>query len=272
MSRVSVLMGIYNCAPTLEAALASLEHQTYTDWELVVCDDGSQDDSFAIAKAFAQRLPDQVVLLKNDQNLGLNRTLNRCLEQARGEYIARQDGDDISFPHRFEQQVAYLDAHPEMALVSAPMVLFDHQGDWGVTRPKANPEKEDLIDTGAFAHAACMMRREALQAVGGYSVGQHLLRVEDFHLWYKLYQAGYRGANLSAPLYRAQDDRAAQGRRSWQNRVNEARVRWLIFKDFGLSLQHLPRVLRPLLVGLLPGPLYRKLHQGRLGAREEANR
>ena len=105
-------MGIYNCASTLQEALDSLYAQTYQDFEIILCDDGSKDKTYEVALE-NQRKHDNIVLLRNEQNLGLNVTLNKCLAAAEGEYIARMDGDDISLPTRFEKQVKFLDEHPE---------------------------------------------------------------------------------------------------------------------------------------------------------------
>lgn len=265
MTKVSVLMGMYNCADTLPEAIRSIQAQTFRDWELLLCDDGSTDSTYAVAQAFQQE-DRRIRLLRNERNLGLNETLNRCLKEAQGEYIARQDGDDVSLPDRFEKQVAFLDSRPDIALVSGIMLLFDEGGDWGQTHPVAEPMPRDLLPTGAFAHAASMMRKDALNKVGGYSVSPGLIRVEDYHLWYKLYLAGYRGVNLQVPLYRGRDDRQAQARRTFQNRLNEARVRLMIIRDFKLGARYLPTLVRPLAVGLLPGPVYRWLHQRKLGA------
>ena len=121
-------MGIYNCAPTLAEAIDSILAQTYENWELILCDDGSADHTYNIADSYRQRYPEKIVLLKNEQNMGLNHTLNHCLDHATGEYIARMDGDDISLPERFEKELNYLLTHPEYAIVSSPMVYFDENG------------------------------------------------------------------------------------------------------------------------------------------------
>ena len=91
--KISVLMGIYNCADTLPQAVASIQKQTYPNWELILCDDGSSDHTYEVAQALAAK-DDRIVLLHNDRNLGLNQTLNACLAVATGDYIARMDGDD----------------------------------------------------------------------------------------------------------------------------------------------------------------------------------
>src|SRR5699024_2253424 len=95
MASVSVIMGIYNCEETLSQSINSIIDQTYTDWELILCDDCSLDNTYNIAKTFADQLKN-IVLLKNSKNEGLNYTLNKCLRYAKGQYIARMDGDDIS--------------------------------------------------------------------------------------------------------------------------------------------------------------------------------
>ena len=129
MARISVLMGIYNCAPTLQEALDSLYAQTYQDFKIILCDDGSKDDTFKIAEENAKK-HENVIVIKNERNMGLNYTLNHCLEYADTEYIARMDGDDICLPTRFEKEIKFLDEHPEYAVVSAPMIYFDEHGEF----------------------------------------------------------------------------------------------------------------------------------------------
>ena len=198
--RISVLMGIYNCASTLQEALDSLYAQTYQDFKIILCDDGSKDDTLKIAEENAKKHPN-VVVIKNERNMGLNYTLNHCLEYADTEYCARMDGDDISLPTRFEKEINFLDEHPEYAVVSTPMIYFDENGEFrrGVVT-EGEPKKEIFNNGSPFCHAPCMVRTEAYKAVGGYTVASKLLRVEDYHLWVKLYIKGYKGYNLPEPL------------------------------------------------------------------------
>lgn len=264
MGKVVFLMGIYNCEDTLGPALDSLLAQTYPNWQAVLCDDGSKDGTYQVALSYQQAHPERFVLLKNPKNLGLNATLNRCLEVAEGDYIARQDGDDVSFPQRIQEEVEALRAHPEVAFVSTALTLKDQEGIWGQTHPLPFPKNRDLIRGVPFAHAPLLIKKEALTAVGGYSEGKWLLRVEDFHLWYKLYKQGFLGMNLLTPLYEATDDREAAGRRRFRHRFNECYVRFLIFRDLKPGFWSFPHIFRPILVGLLPPFLYRRLHRGSL--------
>lgn len=259
--RISILMGIYNCADTLPEALDSVLAQTYTAWKMIMCDDGSTDLTIQVARKYKNEYPNKFVLIRNKKNMGLNYTLNHCLKYADTEYVARMDGDDISLPERFEKEIELLDSHPEYAFVSCPMIYFDDKGDFGCGKPICNPSKNDFIVGSPFAHAPCMVRTEAIKKVGGYSVSDKLLRVEDYHLWYKLYKAGYRGFNLEEPLYKMRDDRNAYHRRNYKNRINEAYVKWLILRDFHLPPYKAVYILRPLIVGLLPSGLYGMLHK-----------
>lgn len=258
--KVSIIMGIYNCANTLADAIDSILAQTYSSWELILCDDGSSDNTLQLAMDYQRRYPEQIKLLQNSTNLGLNKTLNRCLEHAAGEYIARMDGDDLSLPERLEREATFLDEHPEYAIVSCPMIYFDEHGDWGTGTSIAAPQGCDFVRGTPFCHAPCMVRAEAFRAVKGYSEDPRTLRAEDYYLWFCMYAAGYRGANLSEPLYKMRDDENAYKRRKFRYALNEAYVRFSGYRMLKLPLCSYLYTLRPILVNLLPKPIYQFLH------------
>ena len=260
MARIAVLIGVYNCASTLVEALDSLYAQTYQDFKVILCDDGSTDLTYGVAKQYADN-HDNIILIRNENNKGLNYTLNRCLDYADTAYCARMDGDDISLPTRFEQEIRFLDEHPEFALVSCPMIHFDENGCFRTGEAIEYPQKKDFVHGSPFCHAAAMIRTNVLKEVGGYTVDDRLLRVEDYHLWMKIYAAGYKGYNLQMPLYKMRDDRQALMRRTWLGRKNEMYVR-----NLGVEMLDLPwytRVyaLRPLLAYLAPRRIYNLIHK-----------
>ena len=261
MAKVSVIMGIYNAADTLARALESVANQTLADVELILCDDGSEDASASVAADFAARYPGRVVLLKNQENRGLGAALNRCLAAARGEYIARMDADDVSLSHRLERQAGWLDCHPEDALVGCAMIHFDEDGDYRVSCPPERPQLRDYLLGTPFCHGTVMVRREAYRAVGGYRENRDTLRVEDVDLWLRLYEKGFRGRNLTEPMYRMLDDRHAASRRKFRWRVNSARIRFRAAGRLRASVWYRILALRPVAIGLLPGPVYRYLHR-----------
>lgn len=261
MVTISVIMGIYNCESTLQEAIDSIINQTFSDWELIMCDDGSKDGTFEVASKIREKYPTKIVLLKNEQNQGLNYTLNRCLSVAKGQYIARMDGDDISDPSRFEREVEELNGNPEIAIISTDMSFFDEKGIWGRTHVTQRPQRTDFLSATPFCHAACMVRKEAYLAVGGYSVSKRLLRVEDYHLWVKMYEKGYRGMNIQYPLYMMRDDRNAQGRRKFRYRINESYVKAYAIKALKLPVWTYIYCLKPIIIGLMPMRVYRFMHR-----------
>lgn len=260
MYRITVLIGIYNCASTLIEALDSLMSQTYHDFKVILCDDGSKDDTLQVAEAYAER-HQNVIVVKNERNMGLNYTLNHCLEYADTEFVARMDGDDLSMPTRFEKEIQFLDSHPEYAVVSSPMIYFDEQGDFRTGKGNGEVRKMDFLHGSPICHAPSMTRTEALKSVGGYAVDPRLLRVEDYNLWIRMYAAGYKAYNLSEPLYKMRDDRNAKARRNWMTRRNEMYAMSTGFRLLGLPWYTQLYALRPLLAHIAPTWLYNLYHR-----------
>ncbi len=241
MARISVIMGIYNCASTLVEALDSLYAQTYQDFIIIMCDDGSSDDTFAVAQRYAEE-HDNIILIKNENNRKLAATLNRCLELVDTEYVARMDGDDVSLPSRFEKEVMFLDNHQEYALVSCPMIYFDENGDWMTGIEKEKPQKHDFYFGHLFCHAPMMMRTSILKEIGGYTDEPWTIRCEDYYLWYKIYKAGHFGYNIQEPLYKMRDNRDAFKRRTVKSRWNYYKVSVRVKKSLGLKFPYLSGV------------------------------
>ena len=261
--RISVIMGIYNCVSTLREALDSLLAQTYQDFKVIMCDDGSKDDTVKVAQEYLDKYPDKFILIQNIRNRGLNYTLNRCLEYADTEYCARMDGDDVSLPDRFEKEVRFLDEHTGYAIVSGPMIYFDENGEFRRGRGRGEVKPMDFIHGSPFCHAPCMVRTAVYKAVGGYTVDKKLLRVEDYHLWFKMYKAGYKGYMLPDPIYAMRDDRNATARRTFSKRLHVCRVMSWGFRQLNLPLWTQVYAMRPILVGLLPQGVYNYLHRHR---------
>lgn len=256
-------MGAYNCAVTLDAAIRSIAAQTYTDWELVACDDASSDSTSAVLSGWASREP-RIRVIRNESNQGLAVALNRCIKEARGELLVRQDADDVSLPHRLGALVAAMDANPGQTVIGSWMTCFDDAGDTGSIRTKEYPTKEDLAGGTVFCHPTCIMRKAAIVGLGGYGTEPWIWRNEDYHLWFKLYAAGLSGMNLQESLYRYRDDQEAFKRRGWSSRWREAKVRWVGYGMLGLPLWRRPAALIPLLKCLVPYWAYGIVRRRRL--------
>ena len=201
MPLVSVIMGVYNCADTLDRSIESIINQTYPNWEFIICDDASTDDTLEVLKKW-QSKDNRIVVLHNEKNARLAATLNKCLEQCSGKYVARMDGDDESLPLRFEKQVEFLEKHTDIDCVGTASELFDENGTYGTRMLKEYPEKEDLLLNPIFMHPTIMMKAEVYRELGGYTVSKKTMRAEDLDLWFRFCAAGFCGYNLQDVLFR----------------------------------------------------------------------
>ena len=262
---ISVIMGVLNCEGTLDESLECISTQTERCWECILCDDGSTDSTAEVIRKWQERFPEKIIFFRNERNRGLAASLNLCLKEAHGEFIARMDGDDRCSPDRFEKELAYLSSHPEKDIVSTDMQCFDAAGVWGLRAYPTEPEVKDLVHGVPFCHAACIVRKEALVTAGGYSESEDYARVEDYELWVRMYDMGYRGGNIHEPLYQMRDDRNAAGRRKWKYRINEARVRMQAVRTLNLPIWMTIYAIYPLIMGLIPRRLATALHRLRLG-------
>jgi glycosyltransferase involved in cell wall biosynthesis len=193
---VSVLMPIYNAQLTLGEAVDSILAQTFSDFELIVVDDGSTDRSLEMLHQYA-RLDTRIRIISRP-NTGIAGALNEAINVARGEFIARMDADDISLPTRFEKQVGYLRAHPEIVLLGSRVMLVEPFGTpMYETRHDLDHDQIDrdlLRGVGwAVVHPVAMMRAQALRATGGYRADR--VPIEDLDLFLRLTEIG-RAANL----------------------------------------------------------------------------
>lgn len=264
MPKISIIMGIYNCDRYLKESIESIINQSYNDWELIMCDDNSTDNTYKIALEYSKEYETRIRVLKNKENMGLNYTLNKCAKVAKGSYIARQDGDDISITERLKKEIAFLEEHKEYALVTSSMITFDESGDWGIIKNAEKPTNRSFIKGSPINHAPCMIRKEVFDEVKGYTIEEKLLRVEDYHLWFKIYAKGYKAYSIQEPLYKMRDDKDAQKRRNWKNRLNEVRVKKIGFKMLKIPKRYYIYILRPIMVGILPSKLYSYMHKNKL--------
>ncbi len=181
---VSVLMSVYNDAKYLPGAVDSILGQVFGDFEFVVIDDGSTDGS----RAILERYCDPRLVLVRQEHEGLVRSLNRGLSVASGRYVARQDADDISLPSRLLKQVAFLEAHPDVALVGSAVDLIDD--DMRVLRRHVYPTEHlelcSLLDkvVNPLPHSTIMFRRDVVAGLGGYD--ERFTRAEDYALYLRL--------------------------------------------------------------------------------------
>lgn len=198
MPRVTVLMPVRNGARYIEAAVMSILGQTYTDFELLVVDDGSTDETPALLARIASR--DSRVRAVSRSPAGIVAALNFGLGAADGDYVARMDADDIAFPRRLEWQVRALDARPRLIACGGNYLVFGAERALGISALSDAACKARLLLFPCFLHSSTMLRRSALKRTG-IVYRSEFPHCEDYRLWSELAQHG-EFANLPRPLMR----------------------------------------------------------------------
>lgn len=187
---IDVVMPVYNAERYLVGAVSSILSQTYRKFRLICIDDGSTDQSADILHDLAAQ--DSRLVVIHQSNQGITSALNRGLAICNAPLIARMDADDIAMPTRFQQQVDYLQVHPEVVAVGSAILEVDADNDPLAVQTFAS--SHDQITSGllqvktGLAHPAAMIRRQALELAGGYN--KDFEGVEDVDLWFRLAQVG----------------------------------------------------------------------------------
>src|SRR6476659_8731511 len=227
-ARVSILMPVYNGMPYIRQAFDSVLQQTFADWQCVVVNDGSTDGT----RDFLATLGDNRFVVLHQENGGISAAVNHGLQHCTGQYIARLDADDIAVPTRLAEQVAFLDAHPEVALVGSQVVPM---GSHGAGSSLKLPTEHDAIMSDliaarhAVAHSSVMMRTDVLREIGGYwslSFGEEydlmlrigevaqLANLDSVLLQYRVHQASMNGSAMrrmrTSVLYACESARRRQ--------------------------------------------------------------
>lgn len=192
--RVSVVSTVYNGEPYFDRAIPGILAQTLEDFELILVDDGSQDRTPELLRELAAREPR--VRIFSPGRLGAAAAYNYGVAQATGEYIARQDFDDRSYPDRLRLQVEFLDAHPEVGMVGGYYVLVDERrGERYVRMPPT--EHAAILPAMAryvpIAHTVATFRRRAWVEAGGYPIVNNLI---DLRFYLRVGKLGWRFANI----------------------------------------------------------------------------
>lgn len=197
---ISVIFPAYNCEIFLARAIKSVLEQSFTDFEFIIINDGSTDNTEFIILSF----PDsKIVYLKNEKNKGLIFSLNRGIEIARGKYIVRMDADDICLPQRFEIQKIFLDTHPETAVVASTIRFIDENGEttgfWPLDQETLNHEqiRRVMLKENCIAHPSVMGRTEIFKK---YKYKDYQKNIEDYDLWLRMLSRGLRIEKIAEPL------------------------------------------------------------------------
>lgn len=196
--KVTILMSVYNGEKYLKEAVDSILNQTFQDFEFIIINDASTDGTLDILKSYSDT---RIKIHTNKKNLGVAKSLNVGLKIAKGEYIARQDSDDISMPERLALQVDFLDRHPAYAVVGVfPKVIYEHSDKirYGQRPVEDIDIRKTLKAKNCIVHGSAMIRMKCLLDVGLYD--ESMANSEDYELWLRLSKK-YAFRNIAKFLY-----------------------------------------------------------------------
>lgn len=213
MLKITVLMSVYNGEKYLSEAVESILNQTFKDFEFLIINDASTDNTRKILKSYKDS---RIKIITNKKNLGLTKSLNKGLEIAKGEYIARQDADDISAPERLDKQYHYLNIHQQIFLVGTGAYDIDEKGNIKTTRePLINPDliKKTLYENNCLYHPSIMFRNEK-----DNFYREKFLYAQDYDFYLILLSKGKHLDNIQEPLikYRINPEGVSWAKKSKQ--------------------------------------------------------
>ena len=197
--KVTVLMSAYNGEKYLREAIDSILGQTFKDFEFLIINDGSTDKTGEILKSYNDP---RIKIINNNKNIGLTKSLNKGLRLAKGEYIARQDADDISMPERLKKEVEFLERNRNVGLVGTDYFMINEKGKSVHIVKCLNGSrelKEKLLEGNQFGHGSVMLRRECIDKVGTYR--EEFKFAQDYDFYLRIAEV-YDVANTSEPLYK----------------------------------------------------------------------
>ena len=261
MAGIDIIMSAYNEEKVIERAIVSILEQTYQDWRLLICNDGSKDGTLDILRKYESKYPEKFVIINNRENRGLTYSLNKLISISSAVYIARMDADDICAPQRFEIEKNFLDKNAEYAMVGSNITKFDDDGVFASSKYLEYPVIKDFLWNNPFAHPTVMIRSEVIKGLGGYCDISRTLRCEDYDLWFRLYEKGYKGYNIQESLLYYCESRASYGKRKFKFRLNEAATRFEGYRKNGLLPFGIIFALKPLVIGVIPRDMMIRLRK-----------
>ncbi|WP_053006181.1 glycosyltransferase family 2 protein [Kiloniella spongiae] len=199
--KVSVVLAVYNADKYIANAIESVLSQTLSDWELLIVNDGSTDNSLKIIENYALQ-DNRIIVIENSQNIGLSLSLNKGIDIAKGQYIARMDADDIALSNRLERQVSFLQDNLDHYLVGGNATYMDESG---IEAGQSNLPLHDWEIRGRclfhnpFIHPATMMRADLFRSNSGIRYDSSFDTTQDWRLWIDFLNTG-KAANLAEPV------------------------------------------------------------------------
>ncbi len=218
--KISVIMSEYNTPPDyLRASIESILNQTFKDIEIIIVDDCGRNDLSSIVKEYKDK---RIRIIKNDENIGLVKSLNKAIAVSKADILARMDTDDVADENRLEEQYNFMINHEEYSVVGTLANEFSKNNTTGVLGKPGEKTAKSLAYGDSIIHPSVMMRKKDIQSVGGY---KNYKRAEDLSLWFELVMKGFRLFVIDRVLLNYRVNKEDYSKRKLKTRGGEIKAR-----------------------------------------------
>ena len=256
--KVSIIMSVYNGEEFLHDSVESILSQTFTDFEFIIIDDKSTDKTSDILKGYSFKDP-RIKIITNEKNLGLTKSLNIGIKESSGEYIARMDADDISYPERLQKQFDFMENNLDYGVVGAWAKVIDNKGNIVDNFEYEETDKEiktSLIKWNSIIHPLVLIRKDILSKVNGYD--ESFKYAQDYDLWLRLSKET-KFVNLPEYLlYYRISNKSITRSKNKEQALCAMRARWNSIKNGFYGPLNIVFLIRPLLSVIIPKSLRQK--------------
>ena len=259
MEKVSVIMSVYNADKFLKDAIESILNQTYSNIEFIIIDDGYTDNSKDIIKKYI-KIDKRIVFIENKKNIGLTKNLNKAIELASSNYIARMDADDVSDITRIEKQIKFLEENKEISIVGSCAKYINSKGELeeSLMVPEDNTEIKNMIyKVNPLIHPSVMFKKNDIISIGKYN--EQLRKVQDYDLWFRAVANKLKMHNIQECLLFLRRDETYNKRKSKEYRKIDLKVRKNGYKLLNLPIYKYIYLMVPIALIILPSNIIDKL-------------
>ena len=255
--KVTVLMSVYNTdLKELKEAVESILNQTYKNFEFLIINDGAKNGEIQLIESYKDN---RIKILNNEENLGLEKSLNKGLKNAKGKYIVRMDTDDIAHLNRIEKQLEFIEENPQYSIVGSKVNYFDERGIYGTSKRVGEIEKEDLLFGTPFTHPSMIINKKDIINAGGYPLYR---RCEDYAMALNMYSKGYNGYVMSDILLDYRLDNNNYKKKKLKDRRIESKMKWIFLGKLKVPVsKRIVYSLKPIIVGIIPTSIMKKYHE-----------
>jgi yveO len=254
---VTVLMSVYNAnLKELNEAVTSILNQTYKNFEFLIINDGTKNGEKQLIESYNDN---RIRIIDNEKNMGLEKSLNKGIENAKGKYIIRMDADDISHIDRIDKQLKFIKEHSQYSIISSRVNYFDESGIYGTSSRRGEINKKNILYGNPFAHPAMIINKSDIQKIGGYPLYR---RCEDYAMVINMYANGMSGCIMEDILLDYRLDKNNYKKKKTKDRKIECKMKWNELKKLNITFyQRVIYSTKPFIAGIIPKSVMNIYHR-----------